>query len=86
MIWIIASVPIAAQTITTVAGGYLGDGQPATLAALNQPSAVFLDSAGNLFIADRDNGRVRRVDTSGTITTVAGGGTSNPGDDGCLSQ
>ncbi len=71
-----------AQTITTVAGdgtfGFAGDGGPATAAALNFPPGVAVDGAGNLFIADRDNQRIRRVSPQGTITTVAGGG--NPAD------
>jgi len=67
------------RTITTVAGngtaGYSGDGGPATAAMLNAPGEVAVDSAGNLYIADRDNHRVRKVDASnGAITTVAGNG------------
>ena len=54
--------------ITTVAGngtvGYTGDGGPATAAQLNYPSGVAVNSAGNLFIADHDAQRVRRVDAS----------------------
>ena len=65
-------------TITTVAGtrerGFSGDGGPATSARLSGPRAIALDSAGNLYIADRDNQRIRKVDTGGTITTVAGTG------------
>jgi len=65
--------------ITTVAGngtwGFSGDGGPATDAMLDNPYGVALDSAGNLFIADRFNGRIRKVDPSGIITTVAGNGT-----------
>ena len=76
LLWAVAPGLTHAQTITTVAGGYLGDGQPATLAALNQPSGVFLDSAGNLFIADTNNNRVRKMDATGVITTVAGGGSA----------
>src|SRR5204862_5093360 len=62
--------------ITTVAGngdeGYSGDGAPATRAALNQPYGIAIDRVGNLFIADRLNRRVRRVDdASGVITTFA---------------
>jgi len=60
-------------TITTVAGngtmGYSGDGGPATAAQLSHPSAVVMDSQGNLFIADAGNGRIRKVDPNGTITT-----------------
>ena len=55
-------------------GGYSGDGGPATEARLNQPGGIALDNYGNLYIADRDNSRIRKVDTSGIITTVAGNG------------
>lgn len=77
----------AAGIITTVAGNgtpaYGGDGGPATLASLRRPYDVALDATGNLFIADRDDHRVRRVDTGGTITTVAGIGIrGNSGDGG----
>ncbi|HET9050879.1 MAG TPA: right-handed parallel beta-helix repeat-containing protein [Candidatus Dormibacteraeota bacterium] len=72
--------------ITTVAGtgaaGFSGDGGAATAAQLNQPSGVVVDAAGNLYIADHDNNRVRKVDTRGRITTVAGNGTSGGGVDG----
>jgi hypothetical protein len=64
--------------IHTVAGtgkeGYSGDGGPATKAALNLPIGIALDSEGNLFIACHHNSRVRKVDRSGKITTVAGTG------------
>jgi sugar lactone lactonase YvrE len=66
--------------ITTVAGtgtmGYNGDNIPATSAQLSDPEAVAVDGAGNLYIADRFNYRVRKVDASGNITTVAGTGTA----------
>lgn len=73
--------------ITTVAGtgtfGFSGDGGPATSAQLSSPFGVALDRAGNLYIADSSNGRVREVDTSGMITTVAGSGYGFvPGDGG----
>jgi len=71
----------AAGTVRTVAGtgaaGYSGDGGPATQAELNAPQALAIDSAGNLYIADARNNRVRRVDPAGVITTVAG--TGQPG-------
>ena len=64
--------------ITTVAGngtlGYSGDNGPATSAKLNDPTGVAVDSAGNLYIADKDNSRIREV-SNGVITTVAGNGT-----------
>jgi len=66
--------------VTTVAGNgmpsYSGDGGPATRAQLSNPSGVAVDSDGNLLIADRFNYRIRKVSTSGVVTTVAGNGTS----------
>ncbi len=76
----------ASGIITTVAGngtgGYGGDGGPATSAQLSGPFAVTLDAAGNLYIADWTNQRIRRVSTSGVITTVAGNGAADYGGDG----
>jgi len=74
--------------ITTVAGstlyGYSGDGGPATSAALAIPTAVAVDTAGNIFIADNGNNRLRIVyAAAGIITTFAGNGTSGSlGDNG----
>jgi streptogramin lyase len=66
--------------ITTVAGtgtaGYSGDGGPATAARLQSPHGVAVDSAGNLYIADSPNQRIRKVSPNGIITTVAGTGSS----------
>lgn len=56
------------------AGDYSGDGDAATNASLNNPLGMALDAAGNLYIADTSNGRIRKVDTNGIITTVAGNG------------
>jgi sugar lactone lactonase YvrE len=68
----------ASGIITTVAGdgiyGFSGDGGPATAASLRSPTGVALDGSGNLYIADTNNNRIRRVDASGIITTVAGDG------------
>jgi len=73
--------------ITTVAGngnwGFSGDGGPASSARLNSPFGVAVDAIGNLFIADRDNQRIRRVDAAtGVISTVAGNGTFGFAGDG----
>ena len=72
--------------ITTLAGtgtnGYSGDGVAATNAALAWPSSVVEDSAGNLFIADNINCRIREVATNGIITTVAGNGKAGRAGDG----
>lgn len=75
-----------AGIITTVAGngieGYSGDSGSATQASLDTPSGVAVDSAGNLYIADRFNHRVRKVDASGIITTFAGNGVQGLSGDG----
>jgi uncharacterized protein (TIGR03437 family) len=62
--------------------GFSGDGGPATSAALNAPTGVAVDAAGNLFIADRGNNLIRKVTPDGTISTVAGNRTSSSGGDG----
>ena len=72
--------------ITTVAGngtfGFSGDNGPATSAGLSTPFGVAVDSAGNVYIADTENSRIRKV-SNGVITTIAGNGTSGfSGDDG----
>ena len=72
--------------ITTIAGidslGFSGDGGIATLAKLSNPTSVAIDSFGNLYIADTDNCRIRRVSTTGIITTVVGNGTFGYAGDG----
>jgi FG-GAP-like repeat/Bacterial Ig-like domain (group 3)/Beta-propeller repeat/NHL repeat/FG-GAP repeat len=72
--------------ITTFAGngtrGFSGDGGPATSAELNQPFSVTSDAAGNIYIQDTGNSRIRKVDTTGTITTFAGNGTAGYSGDG----
>jgi uncharacterized protein (TIGR03437 family) len=74
------------QIINTVAGngtlGFAGDGSAATAANLDQPSGVALDSQGNLYIADTLNARIRKVSSSGTISTVAGNGLLSYSGDG----
>jgi hypothetical protein len=72
--------------ITTVAGtgssGYSGDNIPATIAKVNGPTGVAVDRFGNVYIGDADNHRIRKVDISGTIFTVAGTGTAGYSGDG----
>jgi uncharacterized protein (TIGR03437 family) len=80
------SQAIPAYTITTVAGtgtpGYTGDGSAANAAQVNGPFSAALDSSGNLYIADQFNHAIRKVDTSGNISTVAGNGTAGYTGDG----
>jgi len=77
-----------AGTITTLAGsgtgapGFSGDGGPATSAMLYQPAGVAVDGKGNVYIADTNNNRVRKVSADGTITTIAGTGKAGFSGDG----
>jgi sugar lactone lactonase YvrE len=75
-----------AGVISTIAGNgassYSGDGGPALSAGLSLPTGVALDAAGNLYIADNANCRVRKVTTAGTISTIAGNGTLGFSGDG----
>jgi DNA-binding CsgD family transcriptional regulator/sugar lactone lactonase YvrE len=74
------------QSLKVVAGtgqaGYSNDGAAATGAMLDRPGGLAVDGQGNLYIADSGNNRIRKVDTSGIITTVAGGGGKYYGDSG----
>jgi sugar lactone lactonase YvrE len=64
-------------------GGFAGDGGPATLAHFFDPTGIAIDRAGNVYIGDQGNNRVRKVDTAGIITTIAGTGTAGfSGDSG----
>ena len=68
--------------INTVAGGgYSGDGGPATDAKLNSPHGVAVDNNGNVYIADTENFRIRKIGSDGIITTVAGNGLFNESGD-----
>jgi tartrate dehydratase beta subunit/fumarate hydratase class I family protein len=73
-------------TFTTVAGtgdgDFCGDNGPAVNACLFYPSGIFVDPAGNIYVADSMNDRIRKIDTNGIITTVAGGDVSGYTGDG----
>lgn len=72
----------AAKTVTTVAGGYLGDGKLATSASLAFPTGVARDAQGNIFVSDSYHCRIRMVDPSGVISTIAGTGICGYSGDG----
>ncbi len=83
----IRRIDASTGVVTTVAGtgslGYSGDGGPATQAALNQPYALQVDTNGDIYIVDRLNAVIRKVEAAtGRITTVAGTGTPGSGGDG----
>ena len=84
----IRKITTSTGIITTIAGtgnpGFEGDSGPATLGHLNIPTALAIDSTGDLYIADTQNHRIRRIDaTTGIITTIAGTGTQGfSGDNG----
>jgi uncharacterized protein (TIGR03437 family) len=77
---------VSGGVISTVAGngtpGFGGDGAAASSAQINTPLGIAVDGAGNLYIADFSNNRVRKVSTGGTITTVAGSGNAGYSGDG----
>ncbi len=76
----IREVTVSSGIINTVAGngtnGYNGDGGPATAAVLNDPTGVAVDDSGNIYIADQGNYKIRKINTSDTINSVAGTGTN----------
>ena len=73
-------------TLSTIGGtgteGFSGDGGPATVAALRQPTDVAVDAAGRVIVADNGNHRLRRIDVDGSITTIAGTGAEGFSGDG----
>ena len=66
----------------TATAGYAGDGGAATSARLTEPHGLAVDSAGNVYIADSGNFRIRKVDRNGIITTIAGNGVAGYSGDG----
>jgi sugar lactone lactonase YvrE len=87
-IFVLTSLICTSQNIYTYAGiglpGFSGDGGAANLAKINFPIGVAVDASGNLFISDYANHRIRKVNTSGIISTVAGTGTQGFSGDGGL--
>ena len=75
-----------AQIITTVAGtgtqGYSGDGGAATAAEFNKPTGIAIDSYSNIYISDTQNNRIRMIDATGNIKTIAGNGNAGYSGDG----
>ena len=69
-------------SLTSSSGGFSGDGGPATAARVNQPSAVATDNVGNVYISDQNNNCIRKINTAGIISTVAGTGSSVYSGDG----
>jgi len=83
----IRRLDLKTKRTTAIAGngrrGYSGDGGPATAASLNMPHEIVFDAAGNIYIAERDNHVIRKIDRrTGIISTVAGTGTAGFGGDG----
>jgi len=84
---LLVSLGVKAQVINTIAGtgtgSFGGDGGAATAAQLRNPNSTKFDAAGNMYIADYNNHRIRKIDASGIISTIAGtGGASFSGDGG----
>jgi sugar lactone lactonase YvrE len=71
---IISTVAGSGDTYMVDTGGFGGDGGPATSALLKKPTGVAVDAAGNIFVADFGNNRIRKVTAVGTISTIAGNG------------
>jgi gliding motility-associated-like protein len=84
----IRKIMVATGIINSIAGtgtqGYSGDGGPAISAQFNYPYGIALDGFGNIFVADESNNRIRKINTSGIITTVAGTGIPGFSGDGGL--
>ena len=80
----VAANGIISTIIGTGTATYSGDGGKATDASINAPTSVTIDKFGNIYIADYGNNRVRKVDTKGIITTIAGNGIASYSGDGGL--
>ncbi len=78
----VSSLGLMSAAAGTGGNGFNGDGKAATNADLSHPYGVAVDSAGNLFITDNGNNRIREVGTNGIIHTIAGNGSASYGGDG----
>ena len=70
----VREMSLSSGIVSGLAGGYTGDGQKGTKASLDYAENIAFDSKGNMYIADIYNNRVRKVNASGTITTIVGDG------------
>jgi trimeric autotransporter adhesin len=75
---------VSGTVMKTIAGGFIGDGKPATAASLVVPEALAFDKNGNYYIADATGNRIRKVNSAGQISTIAGNGKSGYSGDGGL--
>lgn len=82
MLATVVTASAATRTITTVAGGYVGDGKPATSAGFAGLTSVARDVKGNLYVSDASDCRIRKINTKGIITTMAGTGICGYSGDG----
>ncbi len=77
---LLQAIPINAQTVSTLAGrGFFADGMGAA-AQFRSPTSVAVDGVGNVYVADQDNHRIRKVTSSGVVSTIAGNGYSGYAD------
>src|SRR5882724_12003347 len=76
------SEALSQTKVTTVAGGYVGDGKSGSSATIQEPQYAAIDSSGNVYVADSLNHRIRKVTPTGIIHTVAGTGNAGSSGDG----
>lgn len=75
VVFITPSTGIVTVVAGNGVGGFSGEGGPGTRASLQGPAGLWLDGPGNLYIADVGNNRIRKLDRSGILRTIAGNGT-----------
>jgi len=82
VIRVVNSTGVITWLACTGTAGFGGDGAAATAAMIDSAAFICLDGAGNIYIADSKNNRIRKIDTSGIMSTFAGNGTAGFGGDG----